>query len=47
MLEGEGSCSYRDSDGVIIPSKVINIEEEENEVLLWVTVKWKTLMDSE
>ena len=43
-LQRGGWYYYRDYDGVIIPSKVIN---EENEVLLWEIAKWEHLVCSE
>ena len=46
ILERGGWCSYRDSDGVIIPSNFINEEQKEDEVLQWEIVKWEPLVGS-
>ena len=44
VVERGGWWSYRDDDGVIIPSKVI---KEEDEVLLWGIVKQDPSVGSE
>lgn len=46
MLEGEGSCSYCDNDGVITSSLCINEAEEDYEVLLRGIVKLEPLFGS-
>lgn len=44
MLQSEGQWSYRDNDGVIIPSNIINNEDE---VLLREIVKWELVVGYE